>query len=134
MKALLSTALILALAGCSAAEQPRREKGERAAAQDGNASDVAPLSVPESYEVFPAEVRAEIYRWDLLNQKCSGGFRSKRDGDCDEADKLSRALLAKGWCYGGAEEPASAHWVLCAQDYPGGEGWIAGPAEALPKP
>lgn len=139
MKHLLVLTLVLALAGC---EKPKGKHSEAdraaaiAAAQAANASaaadTVAPTSAPASYDVFPVEVRTDIYRWDLLNQKCGGRFRSKEAGACEEADKLTKALLAKGWCYGGAEEPASAHWVLCAQDYPGGEGWVAGPKGDLP--
>jgi len=139
MKTLLTLTVMLALAGCSAQEEPKRggkhSEAERAAAfaaekegKAGKAADtVAPTSVPASYEVFPAEVRTDIYRWDLLNQKCGGRFRTKGEDACEEADKLTKQLLAKGWCFGGSDEPASAHWLLCAQDYPGGEGWVASP-------
>jgi hypothetical protein len=139
MKIVLGAILILALAGCSAEEKQKRggkhTEAERAAAlaameaRKGPADAAVPETVPASYAVFPLEVRSEIYRWDLLNQKCGGRFR-KGEAACEEADKLSQTLLAKGWCYGGSDDPANAHWVLCAQDYPGGEGWIAGPGKA----
>lgn len=144
MKPILALAIILALAGCSAADkQPKHGKhseADRAAAlasaAEANATDAGdnadlamPATVPASYEQFPAAVRASIYHRDLLNQKCGGRFRTKAAGACEARDAVDKELLAKGWCFGGADDPASQHWVLCAQDYPGGEGYIASPKD-----
>jgi hypothetical protein len=133
MKPILALAVMLALAGCGGNKDQRRgaRHAEPAAATTGNstaASDtVTPTSVPASYQAFPADVRMPIYRWDLLNQKCSGPFHAKTNGACEQRDALGKELLAKGWCFGGADDPEAQHWVLCAEDYPGGESWIASP-------
>ena len=132
IKPLVALAIALAVAGCSGAEK-QRKGGKHTQEAAGNAAVAAdpamPVSVPASYAEFPAEVRMPIYRWDLLNQKCNGNFRSRDESSCSARDTLGEELLAKGWCFGGADEPARMHWVLCAEDYPGGESWIAGPKE-----
>lgn len=118
MRTMLSATLILALSACSPAERKKR------------APEPVATTVPASYQVYPQEVRAEIYQWDLLSQKCGGRFRSNGGAVCGEADALRETLLKKGWCFGGADDPANAHWVLCAEDYPGAASWIASPVEA----
>ncbi|MEZ0244417.1 MAG: hypothetical protein ACAH11_13655 [Sphingomonas sp.] len=135
MKPLVTLALMLALAGCGPQPvDPNRVgkgKGADAAADGGNAVAVDPAgTVPAAYQNFPAEVRGSIYQWDLLNQKCSGRFHPRDEAACTARDTLSKDLLAKGWCFGGSDEPATQHWLLCAEDYPGGEGWIASPKDA----
>jgi hypothetical protein len=134
MKPLFTLVLMLALAGCGPKpvdpEQVRKARADKAQTP---AADPAG-TVPAAYHAFPPEVRASIYQWDLLNQKCSGRFRQRDEAACSARDALSKSLLAKGWCFGGSDDPAQLHWVLCAEDFPGGESWIAGPkdADALP--
>ena len=131
MKPLFVSIMMFALTGCG--QEPghdQRRNLDRRAAESNvrpGAHTVDPETVPESYSAYPPEVRLQIYRWDLLNQKCRGHFRGSRDAACDGRHKLEQELLPKGWCYGGSDSPATRHWVLCAQDYPGGEDWIAGP-------
>lgn len=131
MKSLFVSIMMLALTGCG--QEPghdQRSNLDRRAAEANArpaAHTVDPETVPESYSVYPAEVRLKIYRWDLLNQKCRGHFRGNREAACEGRDKLEKELLPSGWCYGGSDSAATQHWLLCAEDYPGGEGWITGP-------
>jgi len=146
MKSLVSLALILALAGCSGEKREDRQRRKqytdstsesaKVVTQAGNSieaeENVDTTTVPASYQAFPEEVRRQIYQWDLLDQKCSGRFRGRREAACEASDAIAKALLAKGWCHGGSDNPVLAHWVPCEEDYPGGAGWIAD-AAAPPK-
>ncbi|MCW3849118.1 hypothetical protein OF829_17905 [Sphingomonas sp. LB-2] len=141
MRAAIALALMLALPACGGEESPaqriKRDAAESVAQQETKAQAaaagmVAPESAPASYAAFPEEVRLTIYRADLLAQKCQGRFRGNRQAACAEREALAKGLLAKGWCFGGADDPASQHWLPCAEDYPGGESWIASPKEGPP--
>ena len=121
MKAAIPLVLILALAGCNKAPKRHAQPAEAA-----NTVEAAPASVPLAYERFPVEVRALIYQWDTLNERCGNKFRQRDEAACKGREALSAELLKKGWCFGGADDLDKQHWVLCAEDYPGGASWVAG--------
>ena len=134
MRAAAALAILLALAGCGEKKDGHRAKRLKIEGT-AKADAAAPVTAPEAYRAYPEDVRLILYRADLLEQKCSGRFRGTRlarEAWCAEHDRLRDQLLAKGWCFGGADEAALQHWLPCAEDYPGAAGWIANARDEAP--